>query len=35
MTHDDIVYDRRVRAIEHAARINNVACLVGSRRWRR
>ena len=30
MTHDDIVYDRRVRVIEHAARINNVseACRV-------
>ena len=25
MTHEDIVYDRRVRLIEHAARINNVA----------
>lgn len=25
MTHDDIVYDRRVRVIEYAARINNVA----------
>ena len=30
MTHEDIVYDRRVRLIEHAARINNVseACRV-------
>lgn len=30
MTHDDIVYDRRVRVIEYAARINNVseACRV-------
>ena len=25
MTHEDIVYDRRVRLIEHAARIGNVA----------
>jgi len=25
VTHEDIVYDRRVRLIEHAARINNVA----------
>ncbi len=25
MTHEDIVYDRRVRLIEHAAKINNVA----------
>ncbi len=25
MTHQDIVYDRRVRVIEYAARINNVA----------
>ena len=25
MTHEDIVYDRRVRVIEYAARINNVA----------
>lgn len=25
MTHEDIVYDRRVRVIEHAAKINNVA----------
>ena len=30
MTHEDIVYDRRVRVIEHAAKINNVseACRV-------
>lgn len=30
MTHEDIVYDRRVRLIEYAAKINNVteACLV-------
>jgi transposase InsO family protein len=30
VTHEDIVYDRRVRVIEHAARINNVseACRV-------
>ncbi|CAN5542875.1 hypothetical protein BH10ACT10_BH10ACT10_00510 [soil metagenome] len=30
MTHDDIVYDRRVRVIQYAARINNVseACRV-------
>ena len=25
MTHEDIVYDRRVRLIEHAAKIDNVA----------
>ena len=25
MTHEDIVYDRRVRLIEHAAKIGNVA----------
>jgi hypothetical protein len=25
VTHEDIVYDRRVRLIEHAAKINNVA----------
>jgi len=25
VTHEDLVYDRRVRLIEHAARINNVA----------
>ena len=30
MTHEDIVYDRRVRLIEYAAKINNVseACRV-------
>lgn len=30
MTHEDIVYDRRVRVIEHAAKIGNVseACRV-------
>jgi len=30
VTHDDIVYDRRVRVIEYAGRINNVseACRV-------
>jgi transposase-like protein len=25
VTHEDIVYDRRVRLLEHAAKINNVA----------
>jgi hypothetical protein len=25
VTHEDIVYDRRVRLIEHAAKIGNVA----------
>lgn len=30
MTHEDVVYDRRVRVIEHAAKIGNVseACRV-------
>ena len=30
MTHEDIVYDRRVRVIEHAAKIGNIseACRV-------